>query len=215
MFTDTKNRVLADGPSRLRKGLDAKRAEIENLEERIAVAADDEERARLEARLEELRAEIRAIDDRLPILSLRSLADQRDGSAELWLLRTGAQVLTALGAIALLLAVTGVYGVKSYVVSRRTREIGIRMALGARPLDVLVQLLRQGLSLALVGLGIGLVLSLIVAQLLSSALWEVSSTDPVTFVGASILLTLAALLATYLPSRRATRVTPTAALRHE
>ena len=119
------------------------------------------------------------------------------------------------GGVALLLAIVGVYGVKAYVVSRRTREIGIRMALGASPRDVLWLVLREGLSLTAVGLALGLGLAALVGQLLSRMLYEVSAPDPFVFIAAPIVLAAAAMFACYLPARRATRVVPLTALRAE
>ena len=130
-------------------------------------------------------------------------------------MRAAASVFTTFGALALFLAVIGLYGVKAYVVSRRTREIGIRMALGADRGNVLWLVLREGLVLTLAGLGIGLLLSVGTAQLLSSLLYEVSTLDPVVFILATLLLAASTLLASYVPARRATRVVPMVALREE
>jgi predicted permease len=167
------------------------------------------------AMLGTLRREIRALDERLPILSVKSLRAHRDGSLPLWLVRTGANLFTAFGTLAMLLAVVGVYGVKAYVVSRRTREIGIRIALGAAPRDVLWLVLREGLGLTLTGVAIGLGLAAVAARLVSSLLYEVSAFDPIIFLAAPLLLASAATLASYIPARRATRVVPLTALRFE
>ncbi len=113
------------------------------------------------------------------------------------------------------LAVVGLYAVKAYVVSQRTREIGIRMALGAGKGDVLWLVLREGILLTVAGLGVGLLLSFGTAQLLASLLYEVSTLDPVVFILATLLLAASTLLASYLPARRATRVVPMVALREE
>ena len=154
-------------------------------------------------------------ESRLPVLALKTLEDFRADSAGIWLVRAGASVFTTFGALALFLAVIGLYGVKAYVVSRRTREIGIRMALGADRGDVLWLGLREGLVLTLSGLGLGLLLSVGTAQLLSSLLYEVSTLDPVVFILAPLSLAASTLLASYLPARRATRVVPMVALRYE
>jgi predicted permease len=162
-----------------------------------------------------LRQEIRSVDSQIPIMDLRTLSQHRDKSVMIWAVNTGARLFSAFGAVALLLAVIGVYGVKSYVVSRRTREIGIRMALGATPSNVLWMVLREGLTLTLVGVGIGLLLAWGVATALSGLLYEVSALDPLVFGIAPLLLTVSALVAAFLPALRATRVLPLTALRTE
>ena len=162
-----------------------------------------------------LRQTIRAADERVPVLQLRTLRQQRDDNLVLWAVNTGARLFSVFGGVALLLAIIGVYGVKSYVVSRRTREIGIRMALGATPSNVLWLVLREGLTLTLSGIGVGLLLAWGVARALSGMLYEVSALDPVVFVVAPAVLSASAIAASYLPARRATRVLPLTALRSE
>jgi ABC-type antimicrobial peptide transport system permease subunit len=129
--------------------------------------------------------------------------------------RVAASVLTVLGATALLLAVVGIYGVMAFVVNQRTREIGIRMALGAAKSDVLRLVLGQGARLAVIGVAAGLACALAATRLLSSVLVGVSAVEPLTFGAASLLLAGVALLACYLPALRAARVDPMAALRNE
>jgi ABC-type antimicrobial peptide transport system permease subunit len=119
------------------------------------------------------------------------------------------------GGLALGLAVIGVYGVKAYSVARRTREIGIRMALGAQGKTVQWMILREGLAMVTAGLAVGLLLAFATGKIVSSILFEVSSTDPFAFTIAPIVLMAAALLATWLPARRATKISPMAALRTE
>jgi macrolide transport system ATP-binding/permease protein len=129
--------------------------------------------------------------------------------------RSSALLLGALSLLAWMLAMAGVYGVVAYSVSRRTREIGIRMALGAQPGSVLLLVIRQGLRLILIGIGTGLLLSFAASQILSSALFGLSAFDPLTFVVVSLLVVAVALLACYIPARKATQIEPTAALRYE
>jgi predicted permease len=167
------------------------------------------------ALLRTVREEIRAVDAQLPVLSLRTLADLPKGTRDLWLVEAGAQMFLAFGVLALVLALVGVYGVRSFTVARRTREIGIRMALGATAPGVLWLVLREGLTLTAVGLGFGLLLAAVVGRLLSGLLYGVSPLDPLAFTLAPLFLTAAALLACYLPARRAAKVAPLVALRCE
>jgi putative ABC transport system permease protein len=163
--------------------------------------------------LQTIRSDIRANDPRLPVVQLTTMQAFHDRSLELWAVRAGGRMFLAFGLLALGLAVVGIYGVKSYVVSQRTREIGIRMALGARPGDVLGMVLKEGALLSAVGVALGLPLSALLGVALRSLLYDVKPLDPLVFVSAPLLLSLAALAATWLPARRATRVTPLTALR--
>ena len=167
------------------------------------------------AMLQQVRQAVRGFDARLPILSLQTLEDVRAASAGLWAAQAGASVFSTFGGLALFLAVVGLYGVKSYVVSQRTREIGLRMALGAERADVLWLVLRGGLVMTGAGLLFGGLLSVATARLLAGLLYEGRTFDPLVFALAPLLLAGSALLASYLPARRATRVSPMEALRQE
>ena len=162
-----------------------------------------------------LRQAIRAADPRMPILQVLTLRQQRDRNLMLWAVNSGARLFSVFAAVALLLAIIGVYGVKSYVVSRRTREIGIRMALGATRSSVLWLVLREGLTLTGAGIGLGLLLAWGVARALSGLLYEVSALDPLVFAVAPVVLAASAMIASYVPALRATRVVPLTALRME
>jgi putative ABC transport system permease protein len=163
--------------------------------------------------LQAVRRDIRAYDPRLPLVQATTMHDFHSRSLELWAVRSGGRLFLTFGLLALVLAAVGLYGVKSYVVSQRTREIGIRMALGAKPRDVLGMVLREGALLSAVGVALGLPLSALLGFALSSLLYDVKPLDPIVFTAAPALLAIAALAATWLPARRATRVTPLTALR--
>jgi predicted permease len=158
---------------------------------------------------------VRDVDERLPVVSVATWRDHLRSGLDVRLPRAGAGLFSAFGGIALLLAVLGVYGVKSYVVSRRTREFGIRIAIGAQPRALLWQVLREGGRLTAVGIGIGLLLALGAGQFLQGLLYGVKGIEPVVLAAAALILVAASLLASYVPARRATRVDPTVALRSE
>jgi|CZKI01.1.fsa_nt_gi putative ABC transport system permease protein len=162
-----------------------------------------------------LRRELIAIDPNVPLLRLQPLSQIVDNNFYLWIVRMGAIMFGAFGAIALLLATVGVYGVKAYTVARRTREIGIRMALGARSNDVLALVMRQAMLQTAVGLAAGTVLALIVGRLLASALFNVSPADFLVLGTSAAILAVTTVFACWLPARRATRVNPVEALRTE
>jgi putative ABC transport system permease protein len=157
--------------------------------------------------------EVRAVDRSMPMYLVRSLEDIVSGLD--WRTRFVMSLLAIFSVLSLLLAVTGIYAALSYVVSQQTREIGIRMALGAKKNQVLKLVLRQGMKLALTGVAIGLIASFVATRLMASLLFMVRPNDPVTLAGVALALTLVALLACYLPARRAAKVDPMIALRHE
>lgn len=160
-----------------------------------------------------VRRAVQSIDKNLPVTDIERFPDALGASVAQERFRTF--VLSSFSAIALLLAAIGIFGVISYSASLRTREIGIRMALGAHPRDVLRLILQQGAKLALVGLSVGIVAVFALTRLMASLLYNVSATDPVTFIAVAILLTAVAMLACYIPARRAMHVDAMIALRYE
>ncbi|HJR05983.1 MAG TPA: ABC transporter permease [Pyrinomonadaceae bacterium] len=165
------------------------------------------------AMLDVLRNQIRTLDRQQPIYNARTAEQVLDEAIARP--RFNMLLITILAAVAMILATVGIYGVISYMVTQRTHEIGIRMALGARPFDVFRMVLRQGLLIALLGVGSGLVAAFALTRLLASLLYDVRPTDVVTFISVSALLTAVVLLACYIPARRATKVDPMIALRYE
>jgi predicted permease len=165
--------------------------------------------------LNSIRREVRAADPKLPILDLMTMRGFHERGLILWALRAAGRTLSTFGIVALVLATVGVYGLKSYLVSRRTREIGIRIALGARPQDILWLVLRDGARTTLTGLLIGFPLAIGLAMLLRGGFVGVRVLDPVVMLLAPTMLLGAAAVATYVPARRAMRVTPLDALRTE
>ena len=160
-----------------------------------------------------VRGQLQSLDKNVAITNVQTI--QEIMSQGLWAPRMGAGLLTVFGGLALILAVVGVYGVLSYSVSQQTREIGIRMSLGAQQGQVLRLVIGQGVRLAVAGLVLGLLAALGLMRVLSSLLFKVSTHDPVTFGGVSLVLVGAAILACYIPARRATKVDPIIALRYE
>jgi len=167
------------------------------------------------ALLQRIPEEIRKVDPYIPVLSLTTLSDFHRNSISMWFVRIGAELATAFGAMALFLAALGIYGVKGYMVASRTPEIGIRKALGATCRDISAMVLREGATLTLVGLAVGMLLALAAARLVASVLCGVSPVDPVSICVTLLLLGGTSLLASYLPARRAAKIDPMEALRYE
>jgi putative ABC transport system permease protein len=157
--------------------------------------------------------EIQTIDPNQPVSDVRTMNQWLSESVAR--ARFNALLLGLFSALALVLASVGIYGVISYSVTQRTHEIGIRMALGASARDVLKMVVGQGMLLAMIGVALGLVASFLLTRAMSSLLFGVSTTDPVTFIFISLMLVVVTLLACYIPARRATRVDPMTALRYE
>ncbi len=160
-----------------------------------------------------LRNEVLAVNKDVPVFGVQTMTEQIAG--QLAVDRMIAVLLSIFGGVALLLAAIGIYGVMAYAVAQRTREIGIRIALGAERSDILTMIVRRGLTLALIGAGIGLALAFALTRVVKTLLFGISATDPLTFSVISILLVAVALLASYFPARRATKVDPMVALRNE
>jgi predicted permease len=159
--------------------------------------------------------EIQSVDPMLPVYGVQAMRSSLNGVNGFFLARMGAMFASILGGLGLMLAVVGVYGVVSYAVALRTQEIGVRIALGAQSGIVLTMILRQGVTLAGYGLVIGLALSLVLSRFLKSLLFQVSTADPVTYAGVSLLMLAITVVACYIPARRASVVDPLVALRYE
>ncbi|HEX8748287.1 MAG TPA: FtsX-like permease family protein, partial [Pyrinomonadaceae bacterium] len=160
-----------------------------------------------------LRKQVYALDPDQPVSDVMTMEERLNQS--LSQPRFSAVLLGLFALVALVLAAVGIYGVISYTVTQRTHEIGIRMALGASAQDILKMVVGQGMMLTLIGVGIGLVAAFLLTRAMSSLLFEVSSFDPLTYAGVSLLLVIIAFIACYIPARRATRVDPMIALRYE
>jgi len=161
----------------------------------------------------EVREQVQSVDPTLPVSGAQTLNETV--SASLSERRFSMEIVALFALTALLLAGLGIYGVISYIVSERTHEIGIRIALGAGRRGILQMVLRQGLGLAIAGAAVGLVGAAVVSRLMAGLLYGVRPADPLTFAGVALLLIGVALLACYIPARRAMRVDPLVALRYE
>jgi putative ABC transport system permease protein len=160
-----------------------------------------------------LRAAVKAADPELPTFAVRTLDEiVSDRTAQR---RLSVILISVFGTLALVLAAVGIYGVMSYAVTQKTQEIGIRMALGAEKDHILKMILRHGTAMAVLGIGIGLVAAFALARTMTSLLFETSATDATTYALVPAVLMAVAILACYVPARRATRVDPMVALRHE
>ena len=160
-----------------------------------------------------LRREAAALDPGVGVIEAMRLTEYM--GASLFPLKLAATLLAVLGAISVLMAAVGLYSVMAYAVSQRTHELGIRMAVGAQPLDVLRLVMRQGLALTGAGLAAGIFVAFAVTRAARGLLVNVSAADPLTFAAAAVFLALVAMLASYVPARRATKVDPMVALRCE
>lgn len=151
----------------------------------------------------------------VPITQVKTMTEALQGANGFFLFRFGVQLTSTMGLLGLILAVVGIYSVVAYAAAQRTQEIGIRIAMGASPRDILAMVLRQGLSLIAIGLGVGLVLAFACTRVMSGLFLGVKPTDPLTFTLVVFLLTSIALFACWIPARRATRIDPLVALRYE
>jgi predicted permease len=179
----------------------------------VAVVISAQSAGALQTVAEGARREITKVDARMPVFGV--MMAEENMTIAYWGPRLAAGTATTFGVLALVLATMGLYSVMTYTVSQRTREIGIRVALGAQVRDVLRLVVSQGMRMALIGIALGLAGALALTRVLESLLFGVGATDFVTFVGVPVLLVAVALLACYIPARRAARVNPLVALRHE
>jgi macrolide transport system ATP-binding/permease protein len=178
-----------------------------------AVTLQVRTRGRPESVIAAVRGQVQSLDTNLALTNLNTIEELINQG--LWAPQVGAALLTVFGVLALLLAIVGVYGVLSYSVNQQTREIGIRMAMGAETRSVLSLIVGQGMRLAGAGLAVGLAIAFAAMRVLSSLLYGVNAHDPLTFAGVTLVLATAAVLGCYIPARRATKVDPITALRYE
>jgi putative ABC transport system permease protein len=160
-----------------------------------------------------VRREVHAVDPDQPVSNAATMEEMLDSETQSR--SVGMMLLVAFAALAFLLAMMGIYAVLAYFVTQRRAEIGVRLALGATPRSILGLVLKKGMTLALIGVAIGLVAAFVLTRLMASLLFGVSASDPATFAMIAFLITGVALLACYIPARRATKVDPLVALRYE
>jgi predicted permease len=171
--------------------------------------------SQIDAMTATMREELRAIEANLPVMRLASFKSQHERSAQVWILNAAARLFLTLGLAAAFVAVVGLYGVRSYLVTRRTREFGVRMAVGASPADVVRLVLKEALTTTSAGLAIGLGLGLLLGWGMSAVIYQVSPFDPITLGGAAGILALSSFVASMVPARRAANVLPMTALRND
>jgi predicted permease len=167
------------------------------------------------ALISQIQQEIRALDPAMTIVDMRTMKESLEGGTGFFIFRLGASLAAMMGTLGLILAIVGVYGIVSYAAIQRTREIGIRMALGANTLQVLGLIIGQGMRLVLAGILAGLLAAWLLTRTMTHMLIGISASDPVVYIGVSVLLSFVALLACWLPARRAAKVDPMVALRYE
>jgi putative ABC transport system permease protein len=203
---DVRHRSLSDTA---RPEMYVPQAQFPNAEITLLVRSS----VKAESLIASVREQVRALDAELPLTEIKTLEQYRDEAVAMP--RFNTFLLTMFAALALILTVVGLYGVLSYSVTQRTNEIGIRMALGAQPMDVFRLVVGQGMKLAIIGVTLGLASALLLTRFLESLLFEVKPSDPTVFIGITLLFAVVALLACYIPARRATKVDPMEALRYE
>jgi putative ABC transport system permease protein len=162
-----------------------------------------------------VRSQLHSVDAAMPVMSVKSFRAQQEQSAQVWFLRAASQLFLSLGLAAVFVAVVGLYGVRSYLVARRTREFGVRMAVGASPIDVMRLVLREAVTTTSAGLAIGLGLGILLGWAMGDIIYGIDAWDPVTLGGATGVLAVASIIAAVVPARRAANVLPMTALRND